>query len=92
MTYLLTFDEEALVDFKEAVEYYKDISIDLAGRFQDEFWSTVEALKINPLHFQARYRAIRIAHLKKFPFAIHFIIDEDSIAVFRILHHKQFYK
>ncbi|ARN78040.1 hypothetical protein BST97_08525 [Nonlabens spongiae] len=92
MVHLLTFDEEALIDFKEAVEYYKQISADLASRFQVEFWSKIEELKTNPLQYQSRYRDIRLAHLKKFPYAIHFIMEDKRVVVFRILHHKQFYK
>ncbi len=92
MIYNLKFEEIALKDFNNAIEYYDIISSELGDEFYQEFWNKIDDIKINPLHFQLRYKLIRIAHLKKFPFGIHFIIEENTIKVFRILHHKQFYK
>ncbi|MGB5982133.1 MAG: hypothetical protein WBG46_08320 [Nonlabens sp.] len=56
MAFELRFDQEALIDFKEAIDYYDLISASLADEFYKEFWMSVDYLKSDPLHFQLRYR------------------------------------
>ncbi len=92
MKYTIKFEEGALTDFLKAIEHYEKISDKLADGFYTEFWHKIDYIKENPLHHQIRYRGIRIAHVKVFPFGIHFIIDGFIIRVFKILHHKQYYK
>jgi len=38
-------------------------------------------LKENPLLYQIKYREIRIALTKKFPFGIHYIIEDSTIFI-----------
>uniref|UniRef100_UPI0040478B4C type II toxin-antitoxin system RelE/ParE family toxin n=1 Tax=Mariniflexile sp. TaxID=1979402 RepID=UPI0040478B4C len=92
MKYTIKFEEGTLADFQKAVERYEKVSDNLANRFHKEFWRKIDYIKENPLHHQIRYREIRIAHIKVFPFGIHFLVDETTIRVFKILHHKQYYK
>ena len=91
MKYSITFEIGTLENFKDAVIYYEKISGELVNQFHQEFWEKIDHIKENPLHYQFRYREIRIAHLKIFPYSIHFIIDKNSIRVLKILHQKQFY-
>ena len=92
MNYSIKFEKGALENFRDAIGYYENISKNLADKFHKEFWNTIDCIKREPLLYQFRYKAIRIAHLKTFPFGIHFIIDKDVIFIFKILHHKQYYK
>lgn len=92
MKYILKFEEGTLANFEKAIAYYEEISEALANKFHNEFWNKIDAIKENPLHYQVRYKSIRIAHIKTFSYGIHFIIEDNIIHVFKILHHKQFYK
>lgn len=92
MSYIIQFEKGLLADFNKAIEHYEKISKELADRFYNEFWNVIMYLKENPLHHQLRYRSIRIAHLKVFPYGIHFIVDDAVIKVFKVMHYKQFYK
>jgi hypothetical protein len=92
MKYIIKFEENSLVNFNKAIKHYEKISDELADRFHNEFWNEIESIKENPLHYQLRYKSIRIAHLNVFPYGVHFIIDDKVIRVFRILHHKLYYK
>jgi len=92
MNYSVEFEEGTLENFNKAIKYYEKISNELADSFHIEFWNKIDYLKINPLHYQNRYKKVRIAHLKRFPFGIHYIIDKRVIRVFKILHHKQYFK
>lgn len=42
MNYNIKFENETLVDFKDVIDYYEDISINLADKFHSEFWSKID--------------------------------------------------
>ena len=92
MNYSIKFEENTLANFQKAIEHYEQVSEELANKFHNEFWNKIDLVKENPLHYQVRYKSIRIAHIKTFPYVIHFILNDKIIRVFKILHHKQYYK
>jgi toxin ParE1/3/4 len=49
----------------------------------------LKKLQANPLHFQIKYKELRIAFTKQFPNGIYFSMEEDNIFVHTILHTKQ---
>lgn len=91
MSYALFFDEDSLEDFREAFSYYQKVSPDLAEDFFQSFRNKINEIQKNPLHFQVRYRSIRIAQMKKFSFSVHFVTEEENIFVLKILHQKKYY-
>lgn len=91
MKYTIRFQEGSTQDFEDGIVYYEKISPELANRFYQDFKKRIDEVETKPLHHQIRYKNIRIAHLKKFPFSIHFFIQEDIIHVIRILHQKRYY-
>jgi hypothetical protein len=92
MRYKIKFEENVLDSVNERIKYYEKISIKLADKFHQEFWSKIDYIKKHPLQHSIKYREIRIAHIKIFPIGIHFIIENDNILILKVLHHKQFYK
>ncbi|WP_158838936.1 type II toxin-antitoxin system RelE/ParE family toxin [Polaribacter sp. L3A8] len=92
MVYTLNFLENSTRDYKEGLDYYNKISNTLADKFQVYFKNTILEIKNNPLLFQIRYKNIRVANLKNFPFSIHYFIENDIIFVLKILHQKRYYK
>jgi len=87
----IKFEENSLHDFNSGLVYYQLISEGLVERFNDEFWISIEKLLENPRTFQMRYLNIRIVQVDKFPFSIHFFIEENTIYVQRVLHNKREY-
>lgn len=92
MIYDLIFLKDSNHDFNDGIAYYEKISAELADKFHQELINKLEEIEQNPKHFQLRYRNIRIAHFDKFPFSIHFFIEEKRIYILKILHQKRFYK
>ena len=92
MKYTIQFERNVLLDFKSHKAYYNHISQKLGTNFDNEFWQKIDYIKNYPLHHRVRYRSIRIAILKIYPFGIHFIIEGDTILILKLLHFKQFYK
>lgn len=73
--------DEAISDFNKALEYYRNISPVVAKKFHSAVNSTFNDLKKNPF-YQIRYDNFRLKLVKKFPYLLHFIIDENIKTVF----------
>jgi hypothetical protein len=46
----------------------------------------VEILQDRPVVFSRRYRNTRVAHLRVFPYAIHYLIEEQKVVVLGVFH------
>jgi plasmid stabilization system protein ParE len=87
MTFKTIILFEAAQDFSEAKLWYKKTKVDgLAQRFSKTVKDTIKHLQKNPTMFAIRYKNVRIAHTEKFPYAIHFVIDNDTILITSITH------
>src|ERR1035437_9250307 len=73
--------DEAISDFSKALEYYHNISPAVAKKFHSAVNTTFNDLKKNPF-YQIRYDNFRLKLIKKFPYLLHFIVDENSKIVF----------
>ena len=71
----------AEADLDEAFEYYSDINPKLGQRFIKLVNASLNDLKKNP-HYQIRYDNFRMKIVKKFPYIIHYILDENRQIVF----------
>ena len=86
MIYKIVIIEDAKIDYKKSLLYYKNIHPKLAVRFNDSFKNSIEIIRDNPLLFQIRYDTIRIIFLKSFPYALHYSIYENNIVIKSIFH------
>ena len=71
----------AEADLDEAFEYYSDISPKLGQRFIKLVNASLNDLKKHP-HYQIRYDNFRMKIVNKFPYIIHYILDENRQIVF----------
>ena len=69
--------DEALNDLKEACDYYDEINPKLGDRFFREVDKAFADLRKNPF-YQVRYDSFRMKIVKKFPYIIHYIVDEEA--------------
>jgi hypothetical protein len=86
MNYKIVIIDEAEVDFKKSLNWYKDINPKLVKKFNLSFKECLALLKKNPQHFQIRYADVRIILINKFPYLIHFTVYEKLIVVKAIYH------
>ena len=91
MTYKLIVEDRAYEDIVQGIIYYVKISKKLTIQFKKEIKEKINEVNDYPKHFADRYRNVRIALTKKFPFAIHFTIIGNVVYVLRIMHTKRFY-
>lgn len=81
MAYNLITSPEAEIDIERAVEWYVNISIELAQQFIIELKAAKNYIVNNPKKIQIRYKNTRVAFLKHFPYGIHFSLNEQTIII-----------
>jgi toxin ParE1/3/4 len=87
MAYALEIDLRAIRDIQEAINYYDEQQSGLGRKFENELNKHLLTLEKNPF-FHVRYDDVHCLPLKKFPFMVHFTIDEENnrVTVRAVLH------
>ncbi|CAD0004764.1 type II toxin-antitoxin system RelE/ParE family toxin [Flavobacterium salmonis] len=86
MNYKIVILEEAKIDYKKSLLWYRNTHPKLAIRFNDCFKKSLAIIKTDPFLFQIKYDSIRIIFFKTFPYAIHYSIYENCIVIKSIFH------
>lgn len=78
-------------DLKEIAFWYNRQSKGLGMLFLKEISTEVSKITKNPLAYEVRYAAIRIAFIKKFPYGIHFeyLEKEEQVNILAVFHTSQ---
>lgn len=84
MAYKLITTPETEEDIENAVHYYSSIRANLARLFLTELKAVKKYINKNPEKIQLRYKNVRIAFLKKFPYGIHYIFANDTITIIAV--------
>ena len=74
----VTFSPFALDDIEQAMGYYNQLQPGLSKRFTQQLQQSLTAIKRNPFFASVRYDNIRCAQVKKFPYLVHYHIDEKQ--------------
>jgi plasmid stabilization system protein ParE len=87
MKYKTIIQLEAVQDFNEAKLWYKKTKVQgLSQRFANTVKTTITNLQKHPTLYAIRYKNVRVVHTDKFPYAIHFFIDNDLIVITAIIY------
>ena len=78
MVYKSIFLPKAKDEVKDAYTWYEKKSKGLGKRFTGNVKQTVIEIEKNPFAFAVKYDNIRTALVNKFPYLIHFDIDEPN--------------
>ena len=83
--------DEVENDLFEAKQWYAEKQTGLDMRFASAVKDTLSNIVRMPTLYAIRYRNVRIAHTKVFPYNVHFYIDEDNeqIVIIGIVHNKR---
>ncbi len=79
---------EARFDIIETIAWYNEQQAGLGKRFRNALSETIALIREQPMLFAERYRSVRIAPLKKFPYLVYYLFDEPQqrIVVIAVLH------
>jgi plasmid stabilization system protein ParE len=89
--YEVFYLDEVEDDIAEAKRWYAEQQNELDLRFAVAVKDTISSIIKMPSAFAVRYRNIRIAHTKVFPYNVHFYIDETKaqVVIIGIVHNKR---
>lgn len=89
MTYQLQFTEEAKLDVQEAWLWYEEQKANLGEEFILSLEASINQIERNPLQYQTHYNIFRIAILRRFPYKVVFIAEEQVIIVIGVIHNQR---
>ena len=68
----------ARTELIEAQDWYEKEAPGLGARFRAVVDATIERMSDNPLQFPVVYKGIRRALLRRFPYSVFFIVEDDE--------------
>ena len=86
MTFEVRIRPEAEQDISEAASWYEQQQSGLGQEFLDEALAVCMRLAEAPLAYELIHRCARRALLRRFPFAVFYIFEEDVVLVVGVLH------
>ena len=89
--YNILYLDEVENDIAVAKQWYVEQQKDLDVQFNAAVKETISNILKMPSAYSVRYKNIRIAHTKVFPFNIHFYIDDTKaqVVIIGIVHNKK---
>ncbi len=80
----VAFNPEVYTDIQNAVDFYhkQTGTIELGMRFLENLDNAFKRLERSALHYQIRYKNIRLLPIPSFPFRAHYWIDEEQDKVY----------
>jgi toxin ParE1/3/4 len=85
----LIVQPRAQIDIDDALAWYYPRDSSLVSRFLAELDSVFDRIMQNPGQFPVEADPIQRALLRKFPFAVFFIVGGDFAAVVAVLHQRR---
>ena len=82
----VTFRSIAQLEFHEAAVWYDNKSPGLGLQFIESVENLVEQISRNPEIFPKVSNQTRRAILRRFPYTIHFIVENDQIVILAVFH------
>lgn len=88
LKFRIKIDPDALLDIQEATNWYNNQIAGLGSRFQKQVKQQINSLKENAQNYGIRYNDVRCMAIRKFPFLVHFVIEESTgtVKVFAVIH------
>ncbi len=90
MSYDLFIEPLALQDIQKAIDYYDEQQVGLGDAFEKVLDNHFIAIEVNSF-FQIRYDDVHCLPVKKYPYMIHFTINEvdNIVTIWAVFHTSQ---
>ncbi len=86
MTYVLRFLPEVEEDVINGYVWYEEKSRGLGEDFLRMFYASANDFLLNPLLYPKVHQEFRRRLLRRFPYAIYFMVDNDLVIVYGLFH------
>jgi len=81
MKFSVEYNPEFFHDLVQAVDWYNDRQIGLGERFSTEVRKQTAKLSTSALLFAVRYDDVRCMRIEKFPYLLHYRVNEHTLTV-----------
>ena len=82
--------QKAFQEIEESRDYYENAQVNLGVAFSKEVFLILEILESNPLLFPLKFKNLREAPIKKFPFVVIFeILSNNDVIVLSVFHFRR---
>ncbi len=81
MSYRVVINPPVYEDIDKAVDWFHKKQPGLEDLFLDHLFKELDSLETRALHYQERYDGIRLLHLHKYYYTIHYRVFEELKAV-----------
>jgi len=87
-SYKISINQNALADIEEISEWYNGQKENLGIAFKKQLISQIDELIHFPKSASIRYKNVRCLVIKKFPFMVHYTVNDTSklVEVYAVLH------
>lgn len=85
MTYRLIVKPLAEQDITQSYLWYNEQREGLGEEFLNELERSIQQIIANPHQYQIRYKEIRMAKIRRFPFCLHYLTSGETIFVLAVL-------
>ena len=89
MKYKVMLSSAALADIEQATEWYESQLEGLGERMQKLLFLSIDEIESNPFTIAKRYKEVRVKFLPRFPYGIHFHIEDEIIKIVGFFHMKR---
>ena len=89
MNYELVLRSIAEKDISDIVYWYEKKIPGLGNRFITSLDATFHSIKRNPQIYPKVYKDFRRALSPRFPYAVFYIIDKNTVVIFAVMHGKR---
>ncbi|WP_298141077.1 type II toxin-antitoxin system RelE/ParE family toxin [Flavobacterium sp.] len=82
----IQFTKEALFDIEEIILWYEEQREGLSFDFELCLEVGINEIQRTPSAFQKKYKEVKIRFINRFPYGIHYIINNDIIIIVAVFH------
>jgi plasmid stabilization system protein ParE len=84
--FTVIFTQAARAELIEAQDWYESEAPGLGRRFREAIGALAERMSANPRQFPVVFKSVRRALLRRFPYALFFVIEEQTLFVIACFH------
>ncbi|HEX4950296.1 MAG TPA: type II toxin-antitoxin system RelE/ParE family toxin [Blastocatellia bacterium] len=89
MSYQVIIRPEAAEEVQVAFDWYEEKSKGLGLEFLRTAEACLEKIRRNPLSYPLAYKQTRKAVLRKFPYSLFYVVEDETIIVLACFHGKR---
>ncbi len=83
------FNQAALIEYREAAEWYQHRSILAGPRFIHEVETAIEAILSDPQRYQPIGNGCQVFRLKRFPYKLYYLHEHELIIIYAVMHERR---